>query len=616
MLKRTIIKNHLQEIRLIRDRCLVVLVIMSTLIVLLIGRLGFLQVMRHHFYSTLSQKNWLDLIPIEPARGLIYDRHGYVLADNVAVFSLDMIREQANNIPQTIRALQSIIPLSEIELLQFQRKLKMSHRFDDIPLKIRLSETEVARFYENQYRFPGFRITPRLMRHYPFNQTFSHVLGYEGRITLDELKTTDPANYSASNYMGKTGIEQFYETDLHGTVGYLQAESNANGQVVRVLKEIKPHPGKNITLTLDSQLQQVAEKAFAGLQGAAVAIQPNTGQILAMVSEPTYDPNAFVLGISNRDYHALQSATEHPLYDRALHGLYPMASTVKPYIALEWLDNKDVDPNFSIADHGWFQLPNSEHRFHDWKPGGHGTVHLHEAIMSSCDTYFFTIAHRTGMEPINHVLNEFGYSQPTGIDLKNEPKGIVASPEWKRRVKKLKWYEGDTLISTIGQGYMQATPLQLAQAVATLAMRGTQFTPHLLLKEEEKDKPPIFYSTTPKKIIQLNHNESWQFVINAMQDVIASPHGTGYLHFGHDAPYSIAAKTGTAQIHTITHRDKNGKSQEEGAPQYLRDHTLFVAFAPVDHPQIAIAVIAENSKQAGHIARLILDYYLTPKASA
>ena len=617
MRKRIAIKNHLQEIQLITQRSIIVLILMLILIALLITRLGFLQFAKHDLYTTLSKKNWLDLVPIEPTRGLIYDRNGLLLAENLPVFSLDIVPKKNSNIPQALAEIAKIIPLNDTEIAQFQKELKQHRRFDEIPLKLRLTEAEVARFYENQYRFPGALIKARLIRHYPLGATFSHVLGYVGRINLDELKEIEPSNYSATNYIGKLGIEKFYEDDLHGTVGYEQAENDASGQPVRVLNRIQPLPGKNLYLTLDSHLQMLAEQALAGYSGAIVVIQPATGQILAMVSEPAFDPNLFVTGISNQEFQQLQQAPSKPLYNRTLRGLYPLASTIKPYIALEGLESNSTTSDFTIFDPGWYQLPNSEHFYHDWKPHGHGNVNLNHAIVSSCDTYFFALGHKMGIKRIDDILNRFGFGELTGIDIGEEVSGIIASPAWKRRAKSTAWYEGDTINSTIGQGYMQATPLQLAQGIATMANRGKRFAPHLLLMEQEAGKAPELQTATELEPVSLDNQNNWKIIIAALQNVMTSPLGTGYSHYGHDMPYTIAGKTGTAQVYSIKHRDEEGKSEEqEKLPEQLRDHSLFVAFAPVDKPQIAIAVIAEHSKLAAGIARKILDYYFVGPANS
>jgi penicillin-binding protein 2 len=611
MPRRIAIKNHLAEIQLTTERSVAALVIMIILIILLIVRLGFLQLAKHDLYTTLSKKNWLDLVPIEPTRGLIYDRNGVLLAENIPIFSLDIIPDKVTNLPQTLANISKIIPLSDMDIAQFQKELKQKRRFDEIPLKLRLSETEVARFSENQYRFPGVLIKARLMRNYPLKGTLSHVLGYVARINLDELDDIDPINYSASNYIGKLGIEKYYEKELHGTVGYEQAENDASGEPLRILKRTNPIPGKNLYLTIDSNLQMVAEEALAGLRGAVVVIQPSTGQILALVSEPTYDPNLFVAGISNADFQLLQLAKDKPLYNRALRGLYPFGSTIKPFMALEGLDSGVIDTKTTIFDSGRYKIPGTERILHDWFHPGHGAVNVYRAITESCDTFFWDLAHKMGIKRMDDILSRFGFGQLTGIDMKEELPGTVPSPQWKRRMKGAGWYEGDTLNTAIGQGFLQTTTLQLATGVATLANRGTRNTPHLLLSEQIPEKKPTPYQPAILPPITLANKNNWEVVINGMEGVITSPRGTGRLHFGQNVLYTVAGKTGSAQNFSIKHRNSRDEADsQESLPEQLRDNSLFIAFAPVDQPQIAIAVMVENSSLAGSVARKILDYYL------
>lgn len=608
MQKRIPIKNHHHEIQLIAQRCVLGLVIICCLISILVARLAFLQIAKHDVYITLSTKNWLDLVPVEPTRGLIYDRNGVMLAENIPVFSLDIIPVQVTDLPKTLSALGKIVALSDDDIIQFRKQLKQHRHFDEIPLKLRLTEAEVARFTENQHRFQGVLIKARLMRHYPFGNSFSHVLGYVGRINTQELNEIDPVNYSASHYIGKLGVEKFYEDELHGSVGYEQVENDASGKAIRVLKEIKGTPGKNVYLTLDSGLQFAAEKALAGHRGAVVAIQPQTGQVLAMVSEPGYDPNLFVLGINQKDFQALQQSEERPLFNRALRGVYPLASTIKPYLALSALDLGIITPDFSISDPGWFQLPNYSRKYHDSTPHGHGTVNVDKAITSSCDIYFYELALKMGIRRMDDILTQFGFGSLTGIDLDEELSGVVASPEWKRKAKGMHWYQGDTVMSGIGQGFMQATPLQLATGIATLANRGQRFMPYLLLGEQVPGKPYSPQQPIPLDTITLQDNHTWQIVIDAMQNVVATTHGTGR-RFGRNHNYTIAAKTGTAQV--ISRRNPNEEDNiQANIPEKLRDHHLFVAFAPVDNPKIALAIITENSNSAIEAARAIFDYYL------
>lgn len=615
MQKRIPIKNHHREIQLTAKRTMFALFMISLLIIGLIVRLAYLQIYKHEVYSTLSTKNWLDLVPVEPTRGLIFDRKGVLLAENIPVFSLDIIPYQVTDLPKTLKALSQIVTLNDNDIIQFQRQLKQHRHFDEIPLKLRLTEEEVARFTENQHRFPGVIVKARLMRHYPFGESFSHVVGNVGRINTQELNEIDPINYSASHYIGKLGIEKFYEEELHGQVGYEQVENDASGKPLRVLKEIKGTPGKNIYLTIDSGLQFAAEKALKGERGAIVAIQPATGQVLAMVSEPGYDPNLFVLGISQADYQNLQKSDTKPLFNRALRGLYPLASTIKPYLALQGLNSGFVSPDFAISDGGTFQLANSSHVFHDWVKNGHGTVNISRAITSSCDIYFYQLANRMGIHRMDDMLTQFGFGALTGIDLDDEMAGVVASPEWKRTVKGAHWYNGDTIISSIGQGDMQATPLQLAAAVSTLANRGQRFMPYLLLGEQTPGKNYSQQQPIPLDPVTLQDKAYWDIVIKAMQEVVGAPQGTAYRYFGRNYTYSIAAKTGTGAV--SKRRNANEEDKQANMPEKLRDHHLFIAFAPVDQPKIAIAVITEHSNSAIETSRAIFDYYLEkPKVAA
>lgn len=607
MRKRIPIKNHHQEVQLITQRSMLGLLIICILIFLLIFRLAYLQIYKNDVYTTLATRNWLDLVPVEPTRGLIYDRNGVLLADNIPVFSLDITPVQVNNLNETLASLRRIVSLTDSDLTQFQRQLKQHRRFDEIPLKLRLTEDEVARFTENQHLFPGVSVKARLMRRYPYGKSFSHLLGYVGRINAQELNEIDAINYSASHYIGKLGVEKFYEEELHGSVGYEEVENDASGKPLRTLKETLSVPGKNIYLTIDSRLQFVAEQALAGHRGAIVAIKPENGQILALVSEPGYDPNLFVTGISQTDYQALQQAEDRPLFNRALRGLYPPASTIKPLLALNGLELGLITKDDAILDSGVFQLANNTHRYHDWRRGGHGTVDVYKAIASSCDIYFYQLAVKVGIRRMDDILARFGLGAPTGIDLEEELAGTLPSPEWKRKMRHAHWYQGDTVITGIGQGSLQTTPLQLAAAVATVANRGGRFMPYVLLGEQlpggrYQPQQPIPLESVNAKA------ENWEMVIQGMQEVLNAPYGSGYPLWHRPVGYSIAGKTGTAQIvrrSNPEHEDNQANLQEK-----FRDHHLFIAFAPVDKPVLAVAVITENSSAAVAAARMIFDYYL------
>lgn len=606
MYKRIPIKNHVFEIRLTARRTLCALWLIFFLIAFLITRLVFLQIYKNEVYSTASINNWLELIPIEPTRGLIFDRNGILLAENIPVFSLDVLPYKVQNLTETIAAIGKIVSLSESDINQFKKQLKQRRRFEEIPLKLRLSDEEVARFAENQHAYPGFFIKARLMRHYPFGEIFSHVLGYVGRINAQELNEIDQVNYSANHYIGKFGIEKYYEEELHGRVGYEQVENDASGKPIRILKEIKATPGNNLYLTLDSNLQFAAVKALNGRRGAIVVIQPATGQILALVSQPAYDPNLFVLGISQKDYHQLQHALDKPLYNRAVRGLYPPASTVKPFLAIGALNEGITTLDFSLFDPGWFQLHDNSHLFHDWRKQGHGIVNISKAIVSSCDVFFYDLAIKMGIKRMDNILAKFGFGESSGVDLDDDLPGVLASPEWKFKSKRTHWYEGDTILSGIGQGYMQSTPLQLAAATATLANRGQRFTPYLMLNEQMPDKTIQMQAPILLDTIELKDNQIWNAIIKVMQEVVDDIQGTAH-PFGKHPTYTIAAKTGTSQV--SRRRNPEEEDQQEKLPEKLRDHHLFIAFAPVDKPQIAVAVVTENSNTATDTARVLFNYY-------
>lgn len=613
MRNRIPVKNHYQEIQLTASRSVIAMMVIVLLIVLLITRLCWLQLYKKELYTTLATNNWLDLVPIEPTRGLIYDRNGVMLAENSPVFSLDITPYETPDLNKTLTEISKVITLSDNDLHQFQRQLKQHRRFEEIPLKVKLSEEEVARFAENQYRFKGAAVNAHLIRSYPFGDTFSHVLGYVGRINTQELNEIDEANYSASRFIGKLGIEKSYEGTMHGIVGYQQVENDASGQSIRVIKEIKGRPGKNIYLTLDSGLQFVAENAMKGFRGAIVAIDPNNGEVLALVSQPGYDPNLFVTGISQEDFKALNASPDRPLYNRALRGLYPPASTIKPFLALQGLESGIVTEDTAISDPGWFEITSGGHRYHDWKKGGHGYVNLNAAIASSCDTYFYKLAERMGITNIDKILGQFGYGKLTGIDLDHELPGVLATPAWKKKIKGSRWYTGDTIITGIGQGFMQVTPLQLAEATATLANRGLKIKPHLLLGEQTPGGAYMPYQVTVENTITLQDEKNWERVIRAMQNVVSSPHGTGF-RYGKNLSYTMAAKTGTAQV--IAKRNPEEKDDQKALPERFRDHHLFIAFAPVEKPQLAIAVITENSYNTIAVARTVFDYYLGKNTNA
>jgi penicillin-binding protein 2 len=608
--KRVTLTNPKQETRRFSQRIWLLGISIVTAMLILAVRLSYLQIYQHERYTTLAQKNQLAIASITPSRGLIYDRNGVLLAENIPVTSLELIPDKIEDMDQTIKDLKKIIDIDEDELEQFDKLLDQRRSFDSIPIKVKLSEEEEAAFYINQYRFPGVAVQAHLIRHYLFGEALSPVLGYVGRINQQELAQVAPSNYSPTDYVGKVGIEKYYESILHGTAGNEQVEIDASGRAVRTLKRVPAVAGQNLYLTIDSKLQQVAINALGENRGAIVAIQPSTGQVLALVSNPSYDSNLFVKGISTKDFNQLRESPSQPLYNRAIRGQYPPGSTVKPFIALQGLATGTVAPEDKIFDPGWFKLPNSSHLYRDMKKTGHGWVNVRDSIIQSCDTYFYNLAHEMGIKEIDTILAKFGFGSKTGIDMGEEFGGILPSPGWKKRYRGVSWYPGDTVITGIGQGFMLATPLQLAQAMATLAMQGKGYKPYLLWKSKPINADAIEHPSISQPPIELPA-KIWQLVLQSMVDVIEAPQGTGRIRFGTNAGYTVGAKTGTAQVFSIKQGER--VASQDSLPERLRDHSVFIAFAPADEPKIALAVLVENSALAPAVARKVLDYYLLNK---
>lgn len=602
MVKGYNIKNLESTTYAFQRRVMHIIVLVVALAVILFMRLFYLQVIERNYYQTMSSNNSISLLALAPQRGLIYDRSGKILAKNMPVYSLEIIPDQVQNLPDTVARLHAFIKLSPEDLRLFYRQVTQKRPFVEVPLKIKLSDDEVAKFYVNQFQFPGVKIAARLIRYYPYKEDMVDFLGYTGRINLDELANLDTSNYSATNYIGKLGLELYFEPQLHGTVGYQQVETDASGRAVRSLNTKAAVPGENLYLTIDADLQEVATKAMAGYSGSVVVIDPRNGQILTMVSAPGYDPNKFVRGISNEDYQALRNSPNQPLFNRAIRGLYPPGSTVKPIYALQGLKTNNITPEFRLFDPGYYQLKGVAHKYRDWKI--HGWVNLVKAIAESCNTYFYHLADKMGIANLATVLNEFGLGKRTGIEIREELPGLVPTPEWRMRTRGQRWYSGDTLIVGIGQGSLLATPLQLAVMTTIIANRGIHYQPTLIEKTvnsngEVNQRLPILEP-------QVNFSpDTWNDVIAGMVAVIRAPGGTGY-RFGRPK-YSVAAKTGTAQLFDV---GQNQKYSDMKVAEKLKDNSMFIAFAPVDHPKIAIAVAMQNNPEASAVARKIIDYYL------
>ncbi len=595
------VESRLHHFRL---SLLVALLIMCSLVLIL--RLAYLQFSQYKHYATLSLKNQMSIIPIAPPRGIIFDKNGVVLAENIPVYVLEIIPERVKNLRDTLQQLKDLLPsITDDDIESFDRSRRQNHAYVPIPFKLKLSQDEVAIFASNQYQFPGVSIKARLMRYYPLAEATAHLLGYVGRINLQELQRVNSTNYRSTNFIGKAGIEKYYEDKLHGQVGYQQVETDVSGRAVRVLTKQAPVSGSKLYLTIDSRLQQVAYDALKDKRGAVVLMDVRNGNILTMTSSPSFNPNLFVNGISNADYKILSNAQDRPLYNRAVRGLYPPASTVKPFIAIAGLDKEVININTRIYDPGWYRLPNVTHLYRDWKRTGHGVTNVKRAITVSCDTFFYQLGNKMGISAIEDMLVQFGFGQLTHVDLNEEAPGLVPSPHWKRQSKNLPWYPGDTLITSIGQGFMLASPLQLANATASMSQHGQRFRPHLLGKSINDRGKARSFRSVEEYPIRLKNSDNWSIVIDAMHEVITNNEGTGY-RFGRNAPYSVAAKTGTSQVFSLSQDDKK---HYQYIPEGLRDHSLFIAFAPVEQPEVAIAVLVENDTVASFVARKVMDAY-------
>lgn len=583
------------------------LIILSLILIL---RLAYLQFSQYKRYATLSLKNQMSITPIAPPRGLIFDKNGVVLAENIPVYVLEIIPERVKHMPEMLQKLKELLPsITTEDIDNFNRARKQNRAYVPIPLKLKLNQEEVAIFASNQYQFPGVSIKARLMRYYPLADVTAHLVGYVGRINIKELQQVNATNYRATNFIGKAGIEKYYEDQLHGQVGYQQIETDVSGRTLRILSKQAPVSGAKLYLTIDARLQQAAYQALQNMRGAAVLMNTTNGDILALVSSPSFNPNLFVNGISNKDYQLLTNELNRPLYNRAVRGLYPPASTVKPFVAIAGLDKGYTSVNSKVYDPGWYRLPGVKHAYRCWKHTGHGVINVTRAIMVSCDTFFYQLSNKMGISAMEDMLVQFGFGQLTHIDLNEEAPGLVPSPHWKRRSKGLPWYPGDTLITSIGQGFMLASPLQLANATASLSQHGRRFRPHLLKETELDQGKKIPYKVLEEYPIQLKNTDNWNVVVEAMHSVITNNEGTGG-RFGRNASYSVAAKTGTAQVFSLS---QDEKKRYLNIPAELRDHSLFIAFAPVEKPEVAIAVLVENDTAASHVAREIMDAYFNLK---
>jgi len=582
---------------------------------LIVIRVFFLQVVMHDHFTTLSQHNRVKIQPIAPIRGLIFSSDGVLIANNRPSFSLALVPEQVDDIDQTIEALKKLIEINASDLDRFRKQLRKKHLFSSVPLKFNLSDDEVAKLSVNRHRYPGIEVVAGLNRFYPLAEKLAHVSGYVGMIDEDELASLDTSNYKGTSHIGKLGVERAYENQLHGKVGYRQVEVNATGRIIRLLERTAPVSGNNIYLTLDASLQNLAVEALTDKRGAIVAIDPEDGGVLALVSSPGYDPNPFVNGIDIMSYKKLLASKDTPLLNRALQGKYPPGSTVKPFFAIGALEYGLRNFSEETWCQGWYSLKDSTHRYRDWKKEGHGHTNLVKAIAQSCDVYFYALAHDMGINRIHELLDRFGFGKKTNIDIVGEVVGLNPSQEWKRKSYGQAWYPGETLIVGIGQGPSLVTPLHLAVATAAIANRGKLVRPHLFASARDSITNELVNEYTPGEMgsIELKDDKHWKQVIDSMVEVMHGLRGTAR-HVGADAAYTMAGKTGTAQIVAISQEEEY---EADLVPEELRDHALFIAFAPVDQPKIALAIIVENgssgSSGAAPIARILFDHYLQEK---
>ncbi len=600
-MKRTRIKNYHIEKALLKSRIFYLVCFIGLLCAILFARLIHLQVYENNKFTLKSDKNHYKLEAIIPKRGLIYDRNHIVIADNIPAHKLEITPGKSKNLNLSLVRLEKLLNIDSDIITQFKKQAATSNPNNPISLKMSLSETEIAKFYLEKYNFPEAKITSYLKRLYPFNDLTTAVLGYVAKLNQAPTDSEENLFYQINPIMGALGIEKTYEKDLRGNIGYTKIEVDAKGNKYHwsVIKE--PEQGYNLTLSLDIKLQQAASDALGDESGAVVAIEPQTGEILALVSKPSYDPNLFGKSISTRTLAKLNNGANNPMFNRATKGQFPPASTIKPFISIGALEENIIAPEDTIEDEGFYIFPNTTNVYHDWAKHGHGLVNMHRAIVLSCDTYFYQLAVKMGISNIYNTLTQFGFGRKTTPDIENEAVGIIASPEWKLTNKNTKWYVGDTIISGIGQGYMLATPLQLANATAILANKGFLATPHLVTAINNNNSENT--AAINKSRIANISDSSWQTVTKAMQGVVSEKEGTGH-RFGNNYNYQVAAKTGTAQVIASTNF---AKKQTEN--KRYKDHTIFIGFSPIHNTKIALAVVVEHGPIAANVARKVFDAF-------
>lgn len=608
------LKNSEQELRIFRMRALLAVLVVIVLTSLLTGRLAYLQITQHDLYSTRSEKNRVRVEPLPPTRGLIYDRNGTLLAENRPTYNLTLVRERVDDLDDTLALLVELLELPEEEIDAFNVRSRQRQRpFQPALLMSDLSENQIARLAVNRHRLPGVEVEAQLLRYYPDAEVMAHALGYVGRINADEMQSLDTGRYAGTHFIGKTGVERFYEAQLHGQAGLRKVETNARGRVLRELGRTDPVPGENLTLTLDKSLQMLAYELMDGRRGSIVAVVPDTGEILAMVSTPGFDSNQFVTGIDVPSYRALQEDLDLPLFNRAIRGHYPPGSTIKPFLALAGLVEGAITPDSTISDPGFYQLPNDTRRYRNWLRWGHGRVDMERSIAVSNNTYYYSLAHDLGIDKLHEQMSNFGFGQRVAHDVQGESTGLMPSRDWKRARFNQPWYPGETLSVGIGQGYWQVTPLQLASATAVLANRGQWVKPRLVREVGEQPLPRDLPDTLPN--IELDNDTWWNRVFSGMEKVLTGSEGTAR-RTGVGLDYRMGGKSGTAQVFSL---GQDQRYNAEELEERLRDHALFMAFAPLEDPQIAVSVIVENagggSTHAAHLARAMTDAWLLKESA-
>ncbi len=594
------IKNAQQETRVFQSRIVASVLIIFLLIGIIFVRYFYLQVIQHQSLLANSEHNRIKTTAIPPARGFIYDRNGRLLVENIPTYRLQMIPEKVDDIKQSLNELKQLVHITDDDIKELIKKQSLNRPFKPLIVKNKLNEKELSSFMVRKHKYPGFKAVPYLIRHYKYTDILAHVVGYVGRINDKDLKRLDKKRYKGSEYTGKLGLERFHENQLHGFPGSLTVETNAQGRVLKTIEKIPPVSGQDLTLTIDIDLQKTAYDALGELTGSAIAINPKNGEVLAMVSKPGFDPNDFVNGISHKKYNQLINSNQKPLFNRSLRGGYEPGSTIKPYMALAGLYYRVINLNYSMFSKGYFQLDNQARKYHDWKRGGHGLIDIKQSLVQSVNTFYYQLAVLLGIDRIHEFLKPFKFGELSQIDLLAEKRGLLPSRQWKRATKGKMWFPGETVITGIGQGFLVTTPIQLATSLTILANKGIYIKPHLIKTENpELTKLPF---DIPESY--------WDVVHQGMIGVIHDKKGTARSIKNNN--YLTAGKSGTSQVYGKKEEDVYNKNLE--IPLHLRNHALFIAFAPADDPKIAVVVVAEHgasgSKTAAPIAGKIIDKYL------